>query len=238
MEHPRQNRGYRYILVFQDLFSKKIALEAISHKSGPETALALEKAIKRVCKRNKELKILGTDKGKEYVNLSVQNLLKKYNFEHRVFMHNQKQSTCEKLNKDLQQIIYRNLSYNNSVQWYTLLKALELRHNNTKHHSTLYKPNEINSSNSEIVFQNLYRKIIRQGKRKPHRYQLGNYVRIPVKLNSFAKGYRPQFSREVYKVVHIVPSWPVFTYRLQAKDGKILDQTFVDQELSLASPDE
>ena len=68
------NDDYTFIISCIDCFSRYLWAKPIKNKSGKEIARVLEEIfLESVCKR------LQTDKGKEYLNTHVRELLKKYN---------------------------------------------------------------------------------------------------------------------------------------------------------------
>jgi hypothetical protein len=56
----RQNRGYKYIALFVDIFSKYIWLEPLKTKQGKEVTLA----VKKIFKEGRKPQVLRTDQGK------------------------------------------------------------------------------------------------------------------------------------------------------------------------------
>lgn len=148
-------------------------------------------------------------------------------------MYNQKSASYVRLNLDILQNLNGYLTYNKTVVWYNVLNLLERKIYSTKTHSTGFAPKDVNSSDSEQSFLNMFRKILKTGS-KPNKFHLGKWVRIQEKRNIFAKSFKPQSSKEVYKIVKIIISWPVFSYKLQGKDSTtVLPQFFVNEKLAV-----
>ena len=76
-KYARTNKGYRYILVVLDLFSRYSWARPLKNKTGVEVASAFEEIFKdgRKCKR------LWCDKGTEFYNSIVQLLLDENNIQ-------------------------------------------------------------------------------------------------------------------------------------------------------------
>ncbi len=75
----RVNKGYRYILVLINCFSKMAYAQPLKTKTGKEISSVMEK----IFQFNKlKFKNLQTDKGKEYYNKTFSSLMKKHNINH------------------------------------------------------------------------------------------------------------------------------------------------------------
>jgi len=77
-QFSRWNKGYRYLLMFLDIFSKYGWIVLLKDKKGK----TVSKAFETILKKGRKPKFLWTDKGKEYFNKYFQELLDKhkYNF--------------------------------------------------------------------------------------------------------------------------------------------------------------
>ena len=72
----KQNGGYKFLLTCIDCFSRRAWAKPLKSKHGKLITIALEEIFQeQVCKR------LQTDKGTEFLNVNVRNLLKKYKVE-------------------------------------------------------------------------------------------------------------------------------------------------------------
>ena len=75
-------------------------------------------------------------------------------------------------------------------------------------------------------------RIINQSRRKNERpsFIVGDYVRAVLKDTTFRKGYKPQFSREIYRIKTILTSNPV-TYKLMDRREESLPGRFYEKQL-------
>ncbi|XP_030745082.1 uncharacterized protein LOC115874127 [Sitophilus oryzae] len=78
-QYSRENKGYKYILVVIDCFSKYLWTKPVKSKSAPDITKAMEIILKS---SNRIPKKLVSDNGKEYYNSQFQNLMKKYKIQH------------------------------------------------------------------------------------------------------------------------------------------------------------
>ena len=102
--------------------------------------------------------------------------------------------------------------------------------NNSINRSIGIEPNKVTAENRREIFDRLY------GSRAPPpecKYNVGNMVRIPVKKNIFDKGYKPSWSKELYRVSKKLNDGSVCYYKVETLNGEVLDRFFYEQELNL-----
>ena len=99
-------------------------------------------------------------------------------------------------------------------------------------------PNEVNDKNRDEVFKRLYGKT-----NFPPicRFNKGDKVRLPTKKSVFDKGYKANWSAEIYEVVGVFNDGSVCYYSVSDSEGKTLTRKFYAEELNLvlkyATPD-
>ena len=94
------NRGYKYLLMVLDLFSKYGWIVPLKTKTGLEVSKAFESI------HNKP-KMLWVDKGKEYYNKNVLDLLAKDNITICSTENEEKSSVCERWNRTIKDKMYK-----------------------------------------------------------------------------------------------------------------------------------
>ena len=87
-----------------------------------------------------------------------------------------------------------------------------------------------------MIFKNLYYDIFRQDTPLKVKYPVGSYVRKALVKKLFEKGYTPNWSKEVYVVVNIIPTNPV-KYLIKHTEEKTYNKNlqFYEQELQQVS---
>ena len=78
-DYVKANNGYKYIMVFVDVFSKMCYVEILKDKNGTTAMMALERIIKRLPETPNQII---TDVGTEFYNSHVQQLFKEYGIVH------------------------------------------------------------------------------------------------------------------------------------------------------------
>ena len=66
--------------------------------------------------------------------------------------------------------------------------------------------------------------------------KVGEFVRIAKVSTSFSKGYKPQFTDEIFKVLDMKTTIPRVSYELEDLNGEKLYGKFYPEELSERSP--
>ena len=190
----QQNRGYRYILCVIDIFSKMAYTRAIKKKSKFDMSLALDSIFSDL---NYFPNTLITDEGLEFYNKDVQKVLLKYGMHHYSIKTKMKASVVERLNRTLKMRLERYFYQNKTKKWIDVLDQMTRNYNVTPHRSIGMTPKQVNDDNAKIIFDRLYPDI-----NLPviPRLAVGNLVRILKEKTMFEKGYKQNWSEEVYQI--------------------------------------
>lgn len=126
----KNNRGYRYILIVIDVFSKRAYAEPLKDKTAKSTTESMEKIFKQVGERIKNLQ---TDDGKEFFNSVMKRLLTQYgNINHYSTYSVKKASIVERLIRTIKRKLYMQLSLQGSYKWYNILEKIIQTYNDTR----------------------------------------------------------------------------------------------------------
>ena len=224
----KYNNGYKYILMIIDV-SKYGWAVPLKTKTGIEVA----DAFRRIFKQNKPSK-LWVDKGKEFYNKSVEQLLKSYDITKYSTENEEKASIVERWNETIKTWMWKYFSANNTKRYINILDDLINRYNNTKHRAIGYTPTVARQPSSyQYVFRNLYGKKVKDREQTP-RFQVGDKVRISKKKETFEKGYTPNWTEELFTIKEVKPTRPP-TYTIQDLRGEPIKGSFYDAELQKSS---
>ena len=221
----RSNKGYKYILMIIDVFSKYGWAIPLKTKTGIE----VEKAFADLWKKQKPPKKLWTDKGTEFYNKPLSALLKKKKVEIYSTENEEKSSIVERWNRTIKRIMWKYFTANNTKEYVNVLNNIIHKYNNTYHRSIKCTPTAAReSSNYRHVYKSLYPTIISKvGKPK---FEVGDRVRIVRKKNTFEKGFTPNWTEELFTVVSVKNTSPA-TYTIADTKGESIKGTFYEQEL-------
>lgn len=99
---------------------------------------------------------------------------------------------------------------------------------NRVHRTIGVKPSDVNSSNAAFLLKNSYSSSgVRRDKQ---RFKEGDYVRISKRKTIFAKGYTPNWSAEIFKVITVRKTIP-YTYLLEDSNKQPIQGVFYAEEL-------
>ena len=217
-EFADENKGTKFLLVVIDIFSKYGWLIPLKNKTG----VAVAEALRKILKRRKPNKIW-VDKGKEFWNKSVRDLVQLYNTENE-----EKSPVVERWIRTMKEKMWKYFSANNTRKYIDVLDDLTDQYNNTIHSSIGMTPVDASKpSNQDIVRVNLYPAL---PKAKKPKLTVGDWVRITRKKKTFEKGYTPRWTEEIFKVTQILYTNPV-TYKISDSNDEEIVGSFYEQEL-------
>lgn len=227
LPYAKLNKGMKYILTMINCFSKFAFAVPLKNKSGLEVAEKLEPILKRY-----KMKNFQTDQGKEWFNVNVRKLMKKYKINHYHTFTEIKAGVVERLNRTLKERMWRKFTARGSYEWLTILPKIVAEYNNTVHRTIGMKPKDVQRKHVKVILSRINdrRPGPRQTKIKP-KFNVNDRVRISKYKRVFDKGYIPNWTNEVFTVYAVKPTKPV-TYILEDSKGEILKGGFYEQEIS------
>ena len=231
-QFSKWNKGYRYLLMVLDVFSKYGWIVPLKDKKGETVA----EAFKKIFKEGRKPQYLWTDKGKEYYNKHVKELLDKNKITLYSTENEEKSSVCERWNRTIKTQMWKQFTIQGNTMYLDMLPKILKQYNNTKHSSIKMTPIEASKKKNEgVVYFNLYGDM-ETLKQKP-KFKIGDMVRISkYKRKVFDKGYTPNWSEEVFTVDKIQYTNPI-TYNLKDLRGEDIQGSFYELELLEAKQD-
>ena len=163
------------------------------------------KAFKTIFKEGRKPQYLWTDKGKEYYNKYLKELLKKDNITLYLTENEEKSSVCERWNRTIKTKMWKQFTVQGNTVYLDILPKILKQYNNTKHSSIKMAPAQASTKkNQSAVYFNLYGNM-EQLSSKP-KFKVGDKVRISnYKRKVFDKGYTPNWTEEIFVVDKIYP---------------------------------
>ena len=181
------------------------------------------------------MQYLRTDKGKEYYNKHMKELLEKNGKILYSTENEEKPSVCERWNGTIKTKMWKEFTVQGNTQYLNILPKILNQYNNTKRSSIKMTPVEAyKKKNESTVYFNLYGNM-EQLSSKP-KFKVGDKVRISrCKRKVFDKGYTPNWTEEIFLVDNIQSTNPI-TYRLKDLNSEI-PESFYEPELLKAKRD-
>lgn len=229
----QQNRGNRYILIVIDVFSKRAWVKALKNKTGGEVT----KAMATIFNENPQHipRNMHTDEGKEFYNSYFKRLMQSHGINHYSTYTSKKASIVERLNRTIMSRMWRLFNLQGSHKWINSLQPIIDSYNTTKHRTIKMRPIDVNENNQEKLLRTVYRKnqtlnVDDISKLRKNKLKLNDFVRISKYKSLFEKGYTPNWSTEIFRIIKIIPTEPT-TYHLADLKGERIKGGFYEKEL-------
>ena len=215
----KENNGVKYLLVSQDLFDRTVNAKGMKTKDSQETVKAYSSMI---TKRNRPKKFW-VDKGTEFAG-AFKKFCTAEGIQVYSTMSETKAAFAERTIRSLKNILYRymkDVGYKYIHKLPHFIATLSSRRNS----SIDKRPNTVKNCDFMSI---LYSKPSREFK-KPT-FKIGDRVRISKYDVLFCKGYKSQFTGEVFEIVVIATRKPP-TYTIKDEQDEIIQGKFYQKEL-------
>ena len=214
----KKNKGIKYPLCAIDLYSKYAFVIPLKDKKGISIVNAFNKIIKQSERKPKKIWV---DQGGEFYN----NVFKKWLSDNYIIMYSTynegKSVVAERFIRTLKNKLYKYMTATGKNVYYVLDDVVN-KYNNTKHSTIKMKPVDVKYNNKRVY--------IDEHNEKDSRFKVGERVRIYKFKNMFAKGYTPNWSKEIFIVDKINDTVP-YTYNLKDLNDEEIIGSFYDREL-------
>ena len=198
----KYNKGYSYIMVAIDVFSRYAFAEAIKSKEGKSVTKAFKTMIKERCPL-----YVQTDKGKEFLNKHFKDLMKERGITFFTGENSDiKCSLAERFNSTLQSKMWRYFTHANTYTYIDVLQDLVHSYNNTFHDTLRGRPVDVNRDNADRLFYHLYEGVSPEDLKRKEKQEeevpikKGQKARILRTKKTFNRGYEPNWTEEIFTV--------------------------------------
>ena len=227
-----QNRQNRFIFVLIDTFSKVVYTRAIKRKDKFSMSIALESMLSEL---QYHPNTIITDEGLEFYNKDVRKVLDNYGIHHYSIKTKMKSSIVERVIQTFKGRFEKYFYKNHTKKWIDILPQITSNYNKTPHRSIGMAPIAVTENNAPEVFQRLYPDINLEVK---PRLSLGNIVRIIKSKTLFDKGYKQNWSEELYKIIQVKSVAGRTWYKIADLSKNILPGIKYYWQLTLVSKDD
>ena len=214
----RKNKGIKYLLCAIDLHSKYAFVLSLKDKKGISIVNAFNKTIKQ---SNRKPNKIWVDQGGEFYNV-----FKKWLSDNDIIMYSTynegKSVVAESFIRTLKNKLYKHMTATGKNVYYDVLDDVVNKYNNTTHSTIKMKPIDVKDNNKRVY--------IDEHNEKDSRFKVGDRVRISKFKNIFAKGYTPNWSKEIFIVNKIHDTVP-HTYNIKDLNDEEIIGSFYDREL-------
>lgn len=216
------NDGVTFLLVLIDIFTKKLWVFPLKNKSATVMKDAMKTWLDGL--RTKPEKIV-TDRGLEFTNRLVQNLLRESGVEWEAANGTMKAAIAERVNKTLQILIYKYLSAKETTRYIDVLPQLVQTYNRRPHRTLEgLTPNTADLPRNEALVQGVFHaRFAKLGQaRTSPKLSVGDIVRVktdPHKISQNRRAYAEQYTGEYFRIVRINRTLPIPMYHLRSMDS-------------------
>ena len=220
------NKGYRYIFIIIDNFSK--FLWAIPLKNKYSQTITNEFSNISSTSKRKPIKI-ESDRGSEFYNSIFQNFLKSKNIQHYSRYTDKGPSIAERVIRTVRNLLKKPVFEKGNANWLSELPSVIKQYNNTIHHSIKMTPNQASKkSNEKAVFDNL-----REDRQKQRpKFKLGQLVRTADIKRVFSKGDSTNYSYKLYTITEVIHD-TIPSYRIDYLPERYNESLLLPTKLSL-----
>ena len=133
-----------------------------------------------------------------------------------------KSVVAERFIRTLKNKIYKHMTTIGKNVYFNVLDDIVKKYNNTVHSSIKIKPKDVTDDN--------FIEYVEESNKKDPKFKVGDHVRISKYKNVFAKGYTPNWSKEIF-VVNKVQNTVPWTYLINDLNGEEIKGSFYEKEL-------
>ena len=228
--YQHANRGYKYILLMIDCFTKKIWTKPMKKKDKLTSANAMNEILNKL--ENHPNTII-TDDGLEFFNREVREVLDRYGILHYSIKSDKKASMAERAIQTIKNRLEKYFYENHTKRWIDVIDQFTTNYNETPHRIIGMAPNHVTNKNRKKVFKHMFPNIDIHIEPRLHK---GDIVRLLEKKALFDKGYKRSWSKELYTVAKVFQKSGIAWYHLEDQSGKLIRKTRYYWELNKVSP--
>ena len=230
------NSQSKYILTCIDVFSKYAWAVPMLNKSASSST----KAFTTILKDGRIPKSIYSDDGNEFKG-ECKRFLESKGIQILISKTKVKASVVERFNRTLKEKMYRFFTFNKDVKkksnllnkrYIDILPQLLQSYNSSYHRTIKMTPNDVNKSNEEKVYFNLYGYLPNEGDETflKVKFKPGTYVRLAKSKNIFEKGYTAKWSKEIFIVDKVFAQVPLL-YQIKKLDSNETEGIYYAEEL-------
>ena len=224
------NDGYKYLLLPVDVFSRKIRVQPLKDKTSKSAASALMKRID-FGKLDFPIKIL-VDQGKEFqgefAKFCASNAIDVYHS-----FSETKSCMAERYIRTLKTLLYKFFEEQQTFRYLPQLRKFVKLVNSRYNRSIGMAASEVTQRNVPKLLALQAARLKSRDTKTANNFKVGDRVRIALRDMPFRKGYKQQYTNEVFKNagVYQYKKGPT-TYKLRDSDNELILGRFYPAELT------
>ena len=195
---PENNRGYRYVLVIIDNFSKFGWTVPIKNKNAQTIKDSFEN---NLISSKRSPNLIESDRGNEFYNNIFQDFLNKNNI--KLYSRNSSYGAvfAERFNHTIRDLLKKIVFEKGDGNFIDGLPTITKQYNNRIHSSTKLKPIQASLKKNEGY---VYKILLDKRKKVKPTFQTNDLVRTADLKKTFSKGDTTNWSYKLYKIIEII----------------------------------
>ena len=195
---PENNRGYTYVLVIIDNFSKFGWTIPLKNKNAQTIKDSFENILIN-SKRSPNL--IESDRGREFFNNIFQDFLNKNNI--KLYSRNTSLGAvfAERFNRTIRDLLKRPVFEKGDGNWIDFLPTINKQYNKRIHSSSKLTPIQASLKKNEGY---VYKNLLDKRKKLKAKYEIGDLVRTADLKKTFSKGDTTNWSYKLYKITEMI----------------------------------
>jgi len=225
------NKGFSFILVIIDCFSKMVYAVPIKLKNSDYMSDGIDKIFSKLPRIPNSII---TDQGLEFYNSKVQQVFENYGVNHysTPTITKWKASMVERVNRTLKTRLEKYFDYTKSKNWIDFLPQLISNYNSTPHRTIGIPPDQVTDKNSLAIYKRVFGDT---NLKAVPRLSVGDKVRILKDKEIFEKGYTISWSEIIYKIKAVIQKAGIVWYELEDLNSKQIPGIKYYWELNLVT---
>ncbi len=191
------NKGYKYILLVIDIFTRKALATPLKSKSTDPVVDAFEKILKDQGIPDKII----TDNGSEFINSKMQDIMNSDNILHQTVEvgYHPALGIIDRLSRTIKEKIEKSFTDTRTAKWLDVLPKLIKSYNNTPHSALNdITPNKVKDNIEQIRNINVEKN--QANVHETTKISPNQLVRVRLVKPLFTKGYKQEWSNAVYTI--------------------------------------
>ena len=223
---PENNRGYRYVLVTIDNFSKFGWTIPIKNKNAQTIKDSFENII--ISSESKP-NFLEGDRDRSFYNSIFQDFLNKNNI--KLYSRNTSYGAvfAERFNRTIRDLLKKIVFEKGDANWIDVLPTITKQYNNRIHSSTKLTPIQASLKKNEGF---VYKNLLDKRKKIQPKLQVNDLVRTADLKKTFSKGDTTNWSYKLYKITEIIND-TIPTYKIDNLPERYNEALLKKTELTL-----
>ena len=195
---PENKKGYRYVLVVIDNFSKFGWTTPLKNKNAQTIKDSFELIL---ISSKRKPNLIESDRGREFYNNIFQDFLNKNDI--KLYSRNSSYGAvfAERFNRTIRNLLKKIVFEHGDAKWIDILPTITKQYNNRIHSSTKLTPIHASLKKNEGY---VYKNLLDKRKKITPKFQINNLVRTADLKKTFSKGDMTNWSYKLYKITKII----------------------------------